>query len=106
MAHDLDFSGRTILLTGAASGIGAACAHWLAAHGAARLLLVDRDEARLGHLALPCETTPFIGDTASPALWERIEFGAGPIDHAVLNAGIAAGGALAETTFEDWRRVM
>jgi NAD(P)-dependent dehydrogenase (short-subunit alcohol dehydrogenase family) len=106
VAHDLDFSGRTVLLTGAASGIGAACARWLADHGAARLLLVDRDEAGLNHLTLSCDTAAYIGDAASPALWERIELEAGPVDHAVLNVGIAAGSPLTETLFENWRRVM
>jgi 3-hydroxybutyrate dehydrogenase len=43
-AVDLDLSGRTALVTGAASGIGRACAGRLAAAGA-RVLLVDVDEA-------------------------------------------------------------
>ena len=102
MANELDFSGKTILITGAASGIGAACASWLARHGAARLVLVDRDEAGLDGL----EAATFIGDVADPALWERIEAEAGPLDHAVINAGIAAGSPIAETSFEDWRRVL
>src|SRR5687768_114529 len=95
MAGYLDFSGRTTLVTGAASGIGAACAAWLADRGTARLVLVDRDEAGLSRLAIPCETTSFVGDVANPALWERIEADAGQIDHAVINAGIGAGGPIA-----------
>ena len=39
MSRTIDFSGRTALVTGAASGIGAATAAWLAQHGAGRLLL-------------------------------------------------------------------
>jgi 2-keto-3-deoxy-L-fuconate dehydrogenase len=106
MEKHLDFASRAALVTGAASGIGAACASWLAEHGIARLVLVDRDEARLAALALPCEVTAFTGDVADPALWERIEAEAGPLDHAVLNAGIAAGGPIAELSFEEWRRVL
>jgi NAD(P)-dependent dehydrogenase (short-subunit alcohol dehydrogenase family) len=104
MANDLDFSGKRVLITGAASGIGAACAVWLAAHGAARLVLVDRDEEGLDRLALAAKT--FAGDVADPALWERIEAEAGQVDHAVVNAGIGAGGAIADTAFDEWRRVL
>lgn len=106
MARDLDFSGKTVLITGAASGIGAACAAWFAGQGAEHLVLVDRDEAGLSGLTVECEITPFVGDIADSALWERIEIEAGPIDHAVLNAGIAAGSPIAETPFTEWRRVL
>jgi 2-keto-3-deoxy-L-fuconate dehydrogenase len=106
MIQDFDFAGRTALVTGAASGIGAACAVWLAERGIARLVLVDRDGPGLERLALPCAAANFAGDVADPALWERIEAEAGPLDHAVINAGIGAGSPLAETTFEDWRRVL
>ena len=45
-----DLSGRTAMVTGAASGIGAACAIRLAAAGA-HVLALDRDEAGLTKLA-------------------------------------------------------
>jgi NAD(P)-dependent dehydrogenase (short-subunit alcohol dehydrogenase family) len=106
MSQTFDFSGRTALVTGAASGIGAATAAWLAQHGAGRLLLVDLDEAGLATLDLPCEASAFAGDVGDPALWERIEAEAGALDHAVINAGIGAGGAIAELSLEDWRRVL
>ena len=102
MASELDFSGKSILITGAASGIGAACASWLARHGAAQMLLVDRDEPGLDGL----ESATFIGVVADPALWDRIEAEAGPLGHAVINAGIASGSPIQETSFEDWRRVL
>ena len=66
-----EFAGKTALVTGAASGIGAACARWLAGRGIGRLMLVDRDEAGLGGLDLACQTAQFVGDVADPALWER-----------------------------------
>ena len=98
-----EFTGKTALVTGAASGIGAASARWLAERGA-RLVLVDRDAEGLAALGLKGER--HAGDVADEGLWDRIESKAGPLDFAVLNAGIAAGSSIAETAFEDWRRVL
>jgi 2-keto-3-deoxy-L-fuconate dehydrogenase len=106
VSRDLDFSGRSILVTGAASGIGAACARWLAERGAARLVLVDRDPVRQGAIEPGGVAVPFVGDVADPALWDRIEAEAGALDHAVINAGIAAGGPIAAFEFDAWRRVL
>jgi len=106
MEPDFDFAGRTALITGAASGIGAACVTWLARHGVERLVLVDLDEDGLNTVAPDCETTHFVGSVADPALWERVEAEGGPLDHAVLNAGIGAGAPLTQMSFEDWRRVL
>jgi len=103
---DLDFDDRTALITGAASGIGAACASWLANHGIKRLVLVDQDAEGLDRLGLACETLHFVGDVSDPDLWARIEAEAGPLDHAVLNAGIGAGGPVVESSFEEWRKVL
>ena len=50
-----DFSQKSALVTGAASGIGAACARALADRGASKLVLIDVDEAGLGALDLDCE---------------------------------------------------
>lgn len=96
--------GKTALVTGAASGIGAACARLLAERGNT-LVLVDLDEARLEALEID-DAVLFAGDVSDPALWERIERDTGPIDSAVLNAGIAAGGAIADIEFADWRHVL
>lgn len=101
-----DFSGRTALVTGAASGIGKACAEALAARGAGKLILIDVDEVGLAALNLNCETRRITGSVADPALWEQLEASNPVIDHAIVNAGIGAGGTIEELSMDDWRRVM
>jgi len=101
-----DFEGRTALVTGAASGIGAACATLLAQRGAAKLFLVDVDEAGMRTLDLPCEVEFVTGSVADEALWAELEPKLEGLDHAIANAGIASGGNLAEISFADWRRVL
>lgn len=101
-----DFRGRSALITGAASGIGAACAKALAARGAARLWLVDVDAAGMDALDLPGEVHRIVGSVADEALWQELEPRLAGLDHAVVNAGIGAGGPLASLSLADWRRVM
>ena len=102
-----DFAGRSALVTGAASGIGAACATALAARGAARLVLVDVDAAGLAALDLPgCAVERITGSVADEALWADLAPQLAGLDHAVVNAGIGAGGVLSELSLAEWRRVM
>jgi NAD(P)-dependent dehydrogenase (short-subunit alcohol dehydrogenase family) len=106
MTRTQDFTGRTALVTGAASGIGAACARSLAARGAARLFLVDVDSAGLDRLDLPCDAHRITGSVADEALWQELEPQLTGLDHSVVNAGIGAGGPIADLTLAEWRRVM
>lgn len=108
MTQIQDFAGRAALVTGAASGIGAACAKALAARGAARLFLVDVDGAGLDALDLPqaCEVERIVGSVADEALWQGIAGSLTGLDYAVVNAGIGAGGPIAALTLAEWRRVM
>lgn len=106
MTDTLDFSGRTALVTGAASGIGAACARWLDRHGIGHLILVDVDEAGLAALDLTCSADRVTGSVADPELWARLEAGWDRLDHAVVNAGIGGSGEIADLTLDEWRRVM
>lgn len=98
------------LVTGAASGIGAATARALAAKETA-LVLVDSDSdglaALAGELAVP--TLVLAHDVADEAAWDTTEATIrarfGHLTQAVVNAGIGEGQPLIETTLAAWRRV-
>lgn len=89
----LDFSGRRVLVTGAAGGIGSAMAHAFAAHGAT-LALADRDAAGLARIAaaLPTAATRHVYDQADPASVLALAREVGAVDVLLNNAGIVAYG--------------
>ncbi|MFS0773313.1 SDR family NAD(P)-dependent oxidoreductase [Sphingomonas sp. 1P08PE] len=95
-----------ILITGAASGIGLATATRLAADGAARLVLVDRDAAALARVDLPCSIDLLPGDVADEAFWETTTPYLGGLTGAVVNAGIIEVGQVADIALASWRRVL
>jgi NAD(P)-dependent dehydrogenase (short-subunit alcohol dehydrogenase family) len=101
-----DFNEAVVLVTGAASGIGAAVATRIANDGARKLILIDVDEDRLRDFAfsLPCERALIVGDVTDEQLWTDSDLTG--LTHAVVNAGIGAGGAIEELAFAEWRRVL
>ncbi|MDE0879926.1 MAG: SDR family oxidoreductase [Sphingomonas bacterium] len=99
-------SNRTILITGAASGIGLATAKLLADAGAARLILTDIDAAALARIRLRCTIDLVPGDVADPAFWDGAAAYLGGLDHAVVNAGVAGAGMIADLDFAEWRRIL
>jgi NAD(P)-dependent dehydrogenase (short-subunit alcohol dehydrogenase family) len=88
------FAGKVALVTGAASGIGAAFSRQVATDGAAGLALLDRNGEALAALAadLPCPTHVMAGDVSDPDAWARLEADIarqfGGIDLVLANAGI------------------
>ncbi len=102
----MTFNGRTFLITGAASGIGLATARHLGAGGAARLILVDRDAPALERVAHGLPAQCFVGDVADESLWDRIAPSLVGLDGAVVNAGVAGAGTIADLPFDEWRRIM
>ncbi|KYF68903.1 SDR family NAD(P)-dependent oxidoreductase [Sorangium cellulosum] len=105
-------SDRIALITGAASGIGAATARRLS-QSVGGLVLVDRSREALHALAEELRGPELLlrdCDVGSEPPWseleEAVERRFGRLDHVVANAGVAHGAPLAETSFEDWRRVL
>ena len=99
-----EFHGRTVLITGAAGGIGSALAEGFAARGA-RLALVDRvDCTELLH-RLPGEHRAWRLDLTDPEAIGRIvgEIGqAMGIDILINNAGLGVVGPAEEQSIEEW----
>lgn len=106
------FEGRTVLVTGAAAGIGAATAHRLAAEGAG-VLLLDIDDERGEHLARRIRAAGGRAsyehcDVAAEDDWRRAVKAArrryGPVDGLVSNAFLPYVAAADETSLADWDR--
>src|SRR5689334_3863944 len=98
------FEDKAILITGAASGIGLATAHQLAAEGASRLILIDRDAQSLAKVQLNCDQLSLAGDVSDEQFWQSATIG--EIDHAVVNAGVAGAGTISDLEFGEWRRIL
>lgn len=96
------FSGKSVLITGAASGIGLATAQLVAREGAARIISIDLADASFD--PHQCEVTYHSGDVASEQFWANVNLGM--IDHAVINAGVSGAGLIADLDFADWRRIL
>src|SRR4249920_780444 len=101
---------RRVLITGAGSGLGQALALRYAKAGdrvACVDLSVERSEvtrktlAGSGHLALAADVG---SDQAMEELREQINRQWDGVDVLINNAGIASGGAMIETTMDEWRR--
>jgi short-subunit dehydrogenase len=105
---------RIVVLTGAASGIGAALATTLAARGA-NLALIDIDEVGLARTAdalrqQGARIKTYRADVADPAslatLPEAITSDLGNASVLINNAGIALSGTFEQVTREQFNRVM
>jgi NAD(P)-dependent dehydrogenase (short-subunit alcohol dehydrogenase family) len=102
------FRGRTAVVTGAASGIGAASARHLSGLGA-NVLVVDVSEQGAAAVADEIGGTAIAMDVADPDAWDRLIAGSGGIDFAHLNAGIVTlpyPYRILDVTVETYRRVM
>jgi NAD(P)-dependent dehydrogenase (short-subunit alcohol dehydrogenase family) len=106
-----DVNGRTVFITGAARGIGAAAAERLHAKGAnVALVGLEADRLQANAAALGDRAEAFEADVTDLAALEQAVAGTvdrfGGIDVAVANAGIAFGGDLAGSPIEHVERVL
>ena len=99
---DLDLSGRTLLVTGAATGIGAACARAGAARGA-RVIGVDLDGAGLADQDL---AESHVRDVSSLAAVQELERLVGSVDLLVNAAGNSSPKPFLELTLDDWNAAL
>jgi NAD(P)-dependent dehydrogenase (short-subunit alcohol dehydrogenase family) len=100
--------GKVGIITGAASGIGAAAARTLAREGA-RLVLTDIDDPAGLALAEEIGGAYLHHDVAEEDGWPSVIAAAvnfGRLDIMVANAGIAIMGSAIEMSLNDWRRQM
>ena len=111
-----EFAGGTAVVTGAASGIGAALAVQLAARGSS-LVLVDRDKDRLGDVAdrlrgahpgltLATHVADLSDDEQTAELAATLAAEHPETTLLVNNAGVALGGRFDQVTLEEFDWVM
>ncbi len=114
MTQPRRFAGRTVLVTGASSGIGRACARALGAEGA-NVVLAGRRRERLDEVANELaaaagETLVVTGDTRDAdacAAWVSAALARfGALDGLVNAAGVLGNGTAFATPPEEWSRVM
>jgi len=100
--------GKVGIITGGASGIGAACARVLAREGT-KLVLTDLDDAAGRRLAEQLGAVYLHHDVTDEAGWPEVVAAAekfGGLNILVANAGIGIMGSALDMSLADWRRQM
>jgi NAD(P)-dependent dehydrogenase (short-subunit alcohol dehydrogenase family) len=107
IAAKLDMTGRRVLITGAAGGLGTAFARMFADAGAT-LLLADKNTAGLDQLqaTLNAQATTHVYDQADLASLDGLARAVDRVDILINNAGMLLVKPISETTPEEMRDLM
>jgi meso-butanediol dehydrogenase / (S,S)-butanediol dehydrogenase / diacetyl reductase len=106
-----DLTGRRVVISGGASGIGLATAERFVAEGS-RVVVLDRDEARFDAVraelpGLSGLVVAYVADRPSvDAAFREVDRLLGGVDVVIANAGISIRHGFLDITPEEWRRVM
>ncbi len=104
----MDFAGKVVVVTGAASGMGAATAREFAARGAT-VVVVDRNEAGASMVAAAISATMLAGDVSQSSFCNTAVQTAlaqhGRIDVLVNAAGIIKRTDVIHTSDDAWRQI-
>jgi len=109
--NNLRLDGKTSVITGAASGIGREIALLFAQHGS-NIALIDLDKEKLNEVKAESASKAevFLADITSEQevqdVFKQIEATFGGVDILVNCAGIFSPGAVAETEFEQWKKIL
>lgn len=98
------FTGKVVLVTGAARGIGRATTEAFAAEGA-RVVATDVDEAELASVAADNIEVRW-QDATDEAGWDAVMAEIGPLNILVNNAGMEFLRTVEDTSLDQWRRMM
>ena len=104
-----DFNGKTVIVTGAARGIGAGIAEYFTQTGA-DVTIVDLDHDALATTAVRIGATPAAADISDTSqvdkLIQNVRAANGRIDIVVNNAGVLRDAMLWKLTDSDWETVL
>ncbi len=101
-----DLAGKTVLITGGGSGVGAAMARAFADAGA-KVIIAGRSEERLRQTAATHKLiATIVADVTDEQSVQAMFSAAGPCDIVIANAGASESAPFAKTSLNAWQRMI